>query len=184
MVGERGRPVIVVGTCSFDIKEALWREISHATSSTPYRKEPAIAAALIPPFPSMTASVDVILFSLLLALPAAYYIQSWIAFKPEDSPLSSPTTTTATVPDTKSALASEKEKQDSETTEKKPVMQSERTDLAPPKDDKYTLEELKQYDGNDPAKPIYVAIKGMYSSGFVMRSPWRAQVSIRLHFIT
>ncbi|EIM81018.1 progesterone binding protein [Stereum hirsutum FP-91666 SS1] len=39
-------------------------------------------------------------------------------------------------------------------------MQSERTDLAPPKEDKYTLEELKQYDGNDPAKPIYVAIKG------------------------
>ncbi|EED79913.1 predicted protein, partial [Postia placenta Mad-698-R] len=30
----------------------------------------------------------------------------------------------------------------------------------PPRDDPITLEELKQYDGSDPSKPIYVAIKG------------------------
>jgi len=39
-------------------------------------------------------------------------------------------------------------------------MQAARTDLAPPKDDPFTTEELKQYDGSDPSKPIYVAIKG------------------------
>ncbi|CAA7263468.1 unnamed protein product [Cyclocybe aegerita] len=42
----------------------------------------------------------------------------------------------------------------------KSIMQSTRTDLAPPKDDPFTTEELKQYDGSDPSKPIYVAIKG------------------------
>ena len=51
-----------------------------------------------------------------------------------------------------------------ETDPKKPlksIMQAPRDDLAPPKDDLYTTEELKQYDGSDPSKPIYVAIKGI-----------------------
>ncbi|KAI0035468.1 progesterone binding protein [Vararia minispora EC-137] len=39
-------------------------------------------------------------------------------------------------------------------------MQAERTDLAPPKDDPFTLEQLKVFDGSDPSKPIYVSIKG------------------------
>ncbi|ETW81204.1 hypothetical protein HETIRDRAFT_46209 [Heterobasidion irregulare TC 32-1] len=39
-------------------------------------------------------------------------------------------------------------------------MQAERSDLAPPKDDPFTLDQLKQFDGSDPSKPIYVAIKG------------------------
>jgi len=43
----------------------------------------------------------------------------------------------------------------------KSIMQAPRDDLAPPKDDPFTLEQLKQYDGSDPAKPIYVAIKGL-----------------------
>jgi predicted heme/steroid binding protein len=47
----------------------------------------------------------------------------------------------------------------------KSIMQPPRDDLLPPKDDLYTTEELKQYDGSDPSKPIYVAIKG--SSFFV-----------------
>ncbi|KAF8814815.1 cytochrome b5 [Phlegmacium glaucopus] len=42
----------------------------------------------------------------------------------------------------------------------KSVMQAARADLAPPKDDPYTTEQLKQYDGSDPTKPILVAIKG------------------------
>ncbi|KAH9484742.1 putative steroid-binding protein 3 [Psilocybe cubensis] len=42
----------------------------------------------------------------------------------------------------------------------KTIMQAPRDDLAPPKDDPFTTEELKQYDGSDPTKPIYVAIKG------------------------
>ncbi|KAF8196469.1 cytochrome b5 [Pholiota molesta] len=50
-----------------------------------------------------------------------------------------------------------------ETEPKKPlksIMQAARDDLAPPKDDPITTEQLKQYDGSDPTKPIYVAIKG------------------------
>lgn len=47
-----------------------------------------------------------------------------------------------------------------EKTELKSVMQPARTDLAPPKDDPITVAELRQYDGSDPSKPIYVAIKG------------------------
>ncbi|KAG9085153.1 hypothetical protein FS749_004654 [Ceratobasidium sp. UAMH 11750] len=32
--------------------------------------------------------------------------------------------------------------------------------LAPPKDDPYTLEQLKEFDGSDPNKPLYLSIKG------------------------
>lgn len=49
---------------------------------------------------------------------------------------------------------------DNEKSEPKSVMQPPRDDLAPPKDDPITLAELKQYDGSDSSKPIYVAIKG------------------------
>lgn len=47
----------------------------------------------------------------------------------------------------------------------KSIMQAPRDDLAPPKDDPFTTEELKKYDGTDSSKPILVAIKGapMYS---------------------
>ncbi|KAJ7232644.1 progesterone binding protein [Mycena haematopus] len=39
-------------------------------------------------------------------------------------------------------------------------MQPARDDLAPPKDDPFTLAQLKEFDGSDPSKPIYVSIKG------------------------
>ncbi|KAJ7644822.1 cytochrome b5-like heme/steroid binding domain-containing protein [Roridomyces roridus] len=39
-------------------------------------------------------------------------------------------------------------------------MQAPRDDLAPPKDDPFTLEQLREFDGSDPSKPIYVSIKG------------------------
>lgn len=52
----------------------------------------------------------------------------------------------------------EKEKEE----EKSSVMQPERTDLAPPKDDPFTQDELKAYDGKDESKPVYVAIKGTF----------------------
>lgn len=59
-----------------------------------------------------------------------------------------------------------------ETDPKKPlksIMQAPRDDLVPPKDDPYTTEELKQYDGSDASKPIYVAIKGaLYFMLFVL----------------
>ncbi|KAJ6535782.1 hypothetical protein B0H19DRAFT_1057161 [Mycena capillaripes] len=38
-------------------------------------------------------------------------------------------------------------------------MQAMREDLAPPKDDHFTLAQLKDSDGSDPSKPIYVCIK-------------------------
>ncbi|KAK2464787.1 hypothetical protein APHAL10511_003205 [Amanita phalloides] len=40
------------------------------------------------------------------------------------------------------------------------VMQPPRTDLTEPKDDPFTPEQLREYDGSVPGKPIYVAIKG------------------------
>ncbi|SRR6266403_357444 len=42
------------------------------------------------------------------------------------------------------------------------IMQPEQTDLDPPKDDPFTQEQLKAYNGTDPSKPIYVAIKGTF----------------------
>lgn len=44
------------------------------------------------------------------------------------------------------------------------IMQAPREDLFPPKDDPFTLEELKAFDGSDASKPVYVAIKGALSS--------------------
>ena len=44
----------------------------------------------------------------------------------------------------------------------KTVMQSPRMDLAPPKDDPFTIEQLSEFDGTDLSKPIYVAIKGWF----------------------
>lgn len=49
--------------------------------------------------------------------------------------------------------------------EKQPtIMQPERDDVAPPKDDPFTLEQLKPFDGSDLTKPIYVSIKGINSA--------------------
>lgn len=41
------------------------------------------------------------------------------------------------------------------------IMQPERTDLDPPKNDPFTQDQLKAYDGTDASKPVYVAIKGI-----------------------
>ncbi|POV97277.1 hypothetical protein PSTT_15150 [Puccinia striiformis] len=41
-------------------------------------------------------------------------------------------------------------------------MSSEPIKLDPPKDTPFTSEQLSQYDGSDPSKPIYVAIKGIH----------------------
>lgn len=40
------------------------------------------------------------------------------------------------------------------------AMSAPRDDLLPPKDDPFTQEQLKAYDGSNPDSPIYVAIKG------------------------
>ena len=47
--------------------------------------------------------------------------------------------------------------------EPKTIMQPPRSDLDPPKDDPYTLEQLKAFDGADASKPLYVSIKGLCS---------------------
>ncbi|KAJ6535785.1 hypothetical protein B0H19DRAFT_1080226 [Mycena capillaripes] len=39
-------------------------------------------------------------------------------------------------------------------------MQAPREDLALPKNDKFTLAQLKDFDDSDPSKPIYVSLKG------------------------
>jgi len=44
----------------------------------------------------------------------------------------------------------------------KTVMQSPRMNLAPPKDDPFTIEQLRELDGTDLSKPIYVAINGWF----------------------
>ena len=84
----------------------------------------------------------------LLAFPVVYIVIYNLS-KPSSR---RPTTTTVD-----SANSSEEKTED----EPKSVMSPENTDLAPPKDDPFTLEQLKAYDGNDPSKPIYVSIKGM-----------------------
>jgi len=37
--------------------------------------------------------------------------------------------------------------------------------LPPPRDDPFTQDQLKEFDGTDSSKPIYISIKGMYSLG-------------------
>ncbi|KAH9949102.1 progesterone binding protein [Amylocystis lapponica] len=39
-------------------------------------------------------------------------------------------------------------------------MQPPSAELAPPKDDPFSREQLKEFDGSDTSKPIYVSIKG------------------------
>ena len=80
-----------------------------------------------------------IISALLLAIPALFIYRRVTARHTSATP--SPTT---------------------EKPEEKPktIMQPARTDLAPPKDDPFTQEQLREFDGSDPEKPIYVAIKG------------------------
>lgn len=65
-------------------------------------------------------------------------------------------------------------------------MQAPRDDLLPAKDDPFTQEELKAYDGSDPDKPVYVAIKGTSrssssSSYLVFCSPFFSLTHARTH---
>ena len=53
----------------------------------------------------------------------------------------------------------------------KSVMSAPRDDLDPPKEDPFTSEQLKMYDGSNPELPIYVAVKGKlpYTNTSVVR---------------
>lgn len=84
-----------------------------------------------------------IISALVLAIPAVLIFHRLFA-----GPKGPASTSTAATP-------SEKTQE-----EPKTIMQPARDDLAPPKDDPFTLEQLKEFDGSDPSKPIYVAIKG------------------------
>jgi hypothetical protein len=92
--------------------------------------------------PTMFSAV--ILYVLILALPVAFL------FRRRIWPTSIATTTSAN--DSVPAHVDPKPV--------KNIMQPPRQDLQPPKDDPFTLEQLKEYDGSDPEKPIYVSIKG------------------------
>lgn len=52
----------------------------------------------------------------------------------------------------------------------KSIMQPENSDLLPPRDDPYTQAQLKDFDGSDPSKPIYVSIKGASALSFDLPS--------------
>lgn len=91
-----------------------------------------------------------ILKAALLALPVAY-IYYHLYLKP-----------TAQAPPQEPEEKKEQEEQ-------KTIMQAPRTDLAPPKDDPFTLEQLREFDGSTSDKPIYVAIKG---TPLLLINPW------------
>ncbi|KAJ7469028.1 cytochrome b5 [Mycena latifolia] len=84
--------------------------------------------------------MDSVKYLLVLLLPAAYLARRYYRSR---TPIAS------------SSPASTKDEKPVKT-----IMQAPREDLAPPKDDPFTLDQLKEFDGSNPAKPIYVSIKG------------------------
>lgn len=83
---------------------------------------------------------DVVLYALALVFPLAVLFQHF--------------TDTDSAPESKSSSSQEKK------TTMTTIMPPERVDLPPPKDDPFTQESLKAFDGTDSTKPVYVAIKG------------------------
>ncbi|KAG6335685.1 hypothetical protein ID866_3391, partial [Astraeus odoratus] len=81
-------------------------------------------------------------YAFVFGLPLLFLIRRHVL----SPPLRPTSTVTTTQTDEKKSL--------------KTIMQPPRDDLDPPKNDPITLEELKQYDGSDPTRPIYVSIKG------------------------
>ncbi|KAI1794252.1 cytochrome b5-like heme/steroid binding domain-containing protein [Ganoderma leucocontextum] len=109
-----------------------------------------------------------LVLTLLAAVLLAYFAKSVLIRTPAHSPESIAYASTSGLSldqqpqllrkRTQPNQAPEKDKPDS-ASETKSVMQPPRTDLAPPKDNSFTVEQLKHFDGTDPSKPIYVAIK-------------------------
>jgi len=96
----------------------------------------------------MTPSLgNLALYGFVLALPLAILLQQRLA-APKPKPAPEP------------ARPKEEKEEKEDNTPGATIMQGERTDLAPPKEDPFTQEELKAFDGQDPARPVYVAIKG------------------------
>jgi membrane-associated progesterone receptor component len=85
----------------------------------------------------------VVIYGLVLALPLLFFVQRRTLSPSQQPPPVNPQ------PEEKKSL--------------KTIMQPPRDDLDPPKDDPFTLDQLKQFDGSDNSKPIYVSIKGLSS---------------------
>jgi hypothetical protein len=86
--------------------------------------------------------LSLVIYALALALPTAYFLSRYFSQSPTPpAPVHTPPRT------------GEKPL--------KTIMQAPRADLLPPKDDPFTPAELAAFDGSDPTKPIYVAIKGV-----------------------
>ncbi|KAF7376944.1 putative steroid-binding protein 3 [Mycena sanguinolenta] len=85
------------------------------------------------------SSLDLFKYALVLLLPAAFFARRYFQ---------------SSAPTIAPAPAASEEKP------VKSIMQPARDDLLPPKDDPFTLAQLKEFDGSDPSKPIYVSIKG------------------------
>lgn len=93
-------------------------------------------------------SLTNVVLALLLVVPAV------LLYRRVRADTTTPHANTAENPQPE-AKAAEEEKP-------KTIMQPAKTDLAPPKDDPFTLKQLKEFDGSDSSKPIYVAIKGAW----------------------
>jgi membrane-associated progesterone receptor component len=83
-------------------------------------------------------------YALIFLVPALFLYLSYLHFRPSSQTQSPP-------------IEPERKQ-----TPLKTIMQAARDDLAPPKEDPFTVEELKEFDGSDPEKPVYVAIKGEF----------------------
>ncbi|PSS06864.1 hypothetical protein PHLCEN_2v3522 [Hermanssonia centrifuga] len=87
-------------------------------------------------------SFNTVVVALFLAVPAFYLYHR------------------ITSSETTSASTSSMDSSKSDDEKPKTIMQPARIDLDPPKDDPFTVEQLKEFDGSNAEKPVYVAIKG------------------------
>ena len=98
----------------------------------------------------MALRADLVLYALALIIPLFVLFEH---FTDTD-------TDTDTEPERGAAERTSKSSSQENSTSATTMMQPARTDLPPPKDDPFTQEELKAFDGTNPDQPIYVAIKG------------------------
>lgn len=97
-----------------------------------------------------------VLLALALALPLVYFFRGHLS---------------SSVPQRRGATTRSAPKSENTSSgTSKSIMQAPSTELAPPKSDPFTQEQLKEFDGSDSSKPIYVAIKGACCWKLCLRS--------------